>query len=99
VNEQPTVPVTSWRIFQAGNGHQHLLALLSHGPLRITSPIVRFDAMAAEVTTSSGRTYGLLAPPEGRQIQRTLLAANAVRAGLIDAVDVSEALWQLVLKQ
>ncbi len=99
VAEQPAVQVKSWRVIEAVNGDRHLLMILDHGPLRITSAIANFDPATAELTTQSGRRYELLCPPEERQVQLSLLAANAIRAGLIDGVDISDALWKLIKKQ
>jgi hypothetical protein len=99
VTEQPAVQVQSWRLFQAANGDRHLLAILDHGAVRTTSAIISFDPASAELTTQSGRKYQVLSPPEARQPQLTMLTANALRAGLVDALDLSDTLWQLVAKQ
>ncbi len=94
VAEQPSVQVKHWRIFRAANGNRHLLIILANGSLRITSAITSVDHATAELTTESGRRYQLLDLPEGRQPERTLLGAYALRSGLVDAVDVSDELWQ-----
>lgn len=99
VAEQPVVIVKSWRLFQAENGDQHPSIALDHGPLRITSPIVGFNPVSAELTTQSGRRYQLVGPPEVRRLQVEQLVAMGAHAGLIDPVDLSDSQWQLVVKQ
>jgi hypothetical protein len=99
VAEQPSVKVSSWRVVKAMTGDLHLLIILDHGPLRITSSIANFNPATAEMITQSGRRYEVIGPPEERQHQLSLLAASAVPAGLGDAQDVSHALWQAITKQ
>ncbi len=96
VTEQPVVQVNSWRVVEAKNGNRHLAAVLDRGPLRTTSPIATFNPATAELTTTSGRKYELLGPPEARQPQLALLAANVARVGLSDSVDISDTLWQSI---
>jgi len=96
VAEQPAVKVRSWRVIEAASGGRHLLAILEHGPVRITSPVVGFDSTTGELKTQSGRSYELIGPPEARQPQLALLNANALRAGVVSFVDVSDSLWQLI---
>jgi hypothetical protein len=99
VAEEPTVWVDSWRITKTVSGDLHLHAILESGSLRITSSIVTFVPETATLTTQSGRRYELLGPPESRRLQLTMLNANAVRAGLAAAVDISDDLWERVTKQ
>ncbi len=99
VADQPTVAVKSWRVMQAVNGDRHLLTILESGPVRITSALCSFDPVRAELTTQSGRRYELVEPPETQPLQLALLHANAQRAGLLDAMDISDSIWQLVVKQ
>lgn len=73
--------------------------ILDTGSLRVTSSTAGFDAVAAVVTTSSGRKYELDGPPESRHAQLALLAANAQRVGLGDAADVSDSVWMAVTRQ
>jgi hypothetical protein len=100
VTDQPTVAVKSWRVVQALNGDQHLLTILEGGgPVRMTSALCSFDPVRAELTTQSGRRYELLVSPETQPLQLALLHANALRAGLLDATDISDSIWRLVVKQ
>lgn len=97
VTQQPSVQVKHWRAFEARSGNRHLLIILDHGSLRITSSITGFDGVAGALITQSGRRYQLLGSPETGQAQRTQLTAYALRAGLVDPVDVSDALWQMLV--
>jgi hypothetical protein len=99
VEEQPTVAVKCWRVMQAVNGDRHLLTILESGPVRITSALCSLDPVRSELTTQSGRRYELLGPPETQPVQLALLHANALRAGLPNAVDISDSIWQLVAQQ
>ena len=99
VAEQSIVQTKSWRIVETVAGDRHLLVILDSGSLRVTSATTSFDAAPAVVTTSSGRKYALDGPPESRHSQLALLAANAQRVGLGDAVDVSDSIWMAVTRQ
>lgn len=92
-SEQPLVRLDRWRLLQAPNGDQHLVAELPNGALRITSAIAASDAPSRSLTTSSGRRYLLDAPPTSDLVVLGKLAANAVRSGLGDAIDISEQTW------
>ena len=98
VEDQPAVQVRSWRLVEAPNGDQHLLVVLDHDPLRITSPLAGINKATAELITQSGRRYELSGPPETRELQLSLLTANAARAGLGDSVDISDELWRSIVK-
>jgi hypothetical protein len=99
VDDQPVVQPKSWRVFESATGSRHLVAILKHGPLRVTSRIIDFDNAAAVLTTESGRRYELNGPPEDKTLERALLAANALRCGLAGASDISASLWESVTKQ
>jgi hypothetical protein len=96
VSDQPRVEVDSWRLVQKMNGDAHLLVLMQGQALRVTSRIAHFDAVAAVLTTESGRGYRLLSEPEHRELQVGLLRENANRVGLGDAADISVDLWSIV---
>lgn len=100
VDEQPQVEVDSWRLLRAPEGTLHLVTLraLSEqgGTVRVTTPITVVDQEAGIVTTSSGRRYTLMGPPEDRHIERELLLTGAIRLGMGAAVDVSVLAWDQV---
>lgn len=100
VGEQPLVEVHSWRVLRAPERSLHLVTLtgLSEqgGTVRVTSAITAVDQDAGIVTTSSGRRYLLMGPPEDRDLQRELLRNGAVRLGMGTAVDVSVLAWDQV---
>ena len=96
VSVQPLVSIRYWRAFEAASGQKHLLIVLQSGSLRITSSIAAVDLLTSTLITQSGRRYQLLDAPEQRQTERAILAAYAVSAGLANATDVSDALWQWI---
>jgi hypothetical protein len=96
VDEQPSVAVGCWRVIEAANGHQHLLAILESGAVRMTSPLAGIVKATGDLVTQSGRRYELLCPPETRHPQVTVLLANAARSGITCFTDVSDSLWQAV---
>ncbi|MBA4342307.1 MAG: hypothetical protein C0423_09165 [Methylibium sp.] len=89
--------VYSWLMLKAGAGELHLVTLrhrgIDHGVVRLTSPIASIDNSARVVTTSSGRQYSLMGPPEGRTLEQQVLREGAARLGLPDATDVSGWVW------
>jgi len=100
VGEQPLVEVHSWRVLRAPERSLHLVTRtgLSEqgGTVCVTSSITAVDQDAGIVTTSSGRRYLLMGPPEDRDIQRELLREGAVRLGMGTAVDVTVLAWDQV---
>lgn len=100
VEAQPRVQVHSWRLIRTPSGKLHLATLRDlsdqRGTVRVTSPISAVDRDGRVVTTSSGREYELMGPPEEREIEREVLLAGAVRLGMGDAVDVTVFAWDLV---
>jgi hypothetical protein len=90
---QPEVLVLSWRVFQLNNGDRHLFAILDSGSLRMTSALASFNVVRGMLTTKSGRHYKLCGPPEEGTVQLAMMHAYALRAGLLDPVDVSDELW------
>ncbi len=99
VSAQPLVSVRHWRALEAAGGQIHLLIVLESSSLRITSSIAAVDLPSATLITQSGRRYQLLDAPEQRQAERAQLTAYAVSAGLANATDVSDALWQWITLQ
>lgn len=100
VEAQPRQEVHSWRLLRAPSGTLHLVTLrnLSEAgaTVRVTSPIMAVDQAAGIVTTSLGRQYALMCPPEERDFERDLLHRGAVRLGMGEAVDVSVFAWDQV---
>jgi hypothetical protein len=97
VDVQPGMEVHSWRLPRVPSDELHLVTLRDlsdeRGTVRVTSAIAVFDDGARVVTTSSGRQYALMGPPETREFEFDLLQGGAVRLGLGDAVDVSVLAW------
>jgi hypothetical protein len=92
--------VHSWRLLRVPAGELHLVTLRDlsdeRGTVRVTSAIAAIAALddgARVVTTSSGRKYALMGPPETREFELDLLQGGAVRLGLVDAADVSVLAW------
>lgn len=100
VAAQPRMEVHSWRLIREPSGTLHLVTLRDlteeQGTVRVTSAITAVDQEAGIVTTSSGRQYALMGPPEERSLERDLLQGGAVRLGMGDAVDVSVLAWDQV---
>lgn len=100
VPAQPRMEVHSWRLIRTPAGTLHLVTLRDlndeRGTVRVTSSIMSVDRVLQVVTTSSGRQYALMGPPEERDFERDLLQGGAVRLGLGDAVDVSAFAWDQV---
>lgn len=65
--------------------------------VRVTSPVSAVDRKRRTVTTSSGRVYNLRAAPEEDRMAVALLRANAIRVGLLGAIDVSDDAWTELL--
>lgn len=93
VDDQATVDVLSWRLFQAPAGALHLMTYRDGQTVRVTSPVSAVDLKRRTLATSSGRLYKLLASPEEDRMAVALLRANAIRVGLLGAIDVSDDAW------
>lgn len=93
VSEQPHVDLHHWRLFKAASGEVHLSAEIAPGTMRITTPLVAVELAQGCCITLSGRRYQLCGPPEGGELLRALLQANAERSGLAAATDVSDTIW------
>lgn len=92
VEEQPDMKVHSWRLVRLPCGDRHLVTLRNGGIARVTSAVESVDLASRTVTTTSGRLYTLLAPPEAGQPERDVLnAAAAQLLGRTDTLDVSDA--------
>ncbi len=80
IDAQPQMEVYSWRMLKSTDGELHLAKLrdrdMGHGVVRLTSAIAAIDNSARVVTTSSGRQYSLLGPPESRTLEQQLLWAG-----------------------
>ncbi|WP_056192210.1 hypothetical protein [Pelomonas sp. Root1237] len=89
--------VHSWRVIRTPLNKLHLLTLWNlsaeSGTVRVSSTIAAVDSDACVVTTSSGRRYELMCPPETREFERDVLQRGAVKLGMGDAVDVSVFAW------
>lgn len=100
VEELQYVDVTSWLVIRASSGKLHLVTLVSTAvgdrTVGLSSPISSVDSGGRIVTTSSGRRYELMGPPEVRELERDLLHSGAVRLGMGNAVDVSVFAWDLL---
>lgn len=97
VEEQATVEALSWRLFLASTGALHLMTYRDGQTVRVTSPVSAVDRKRRTVTTSSGRVYNLRAAPEEDHMAVALLRANAIRVGLLGAIDVSDDAWTELL--
>lgn len=92
VEEQPDMKVHSWRLVRLPCGDRHLVTLRNGGIARVTSAVESVDLASGTVTTTSGRLYKLLAPPEAGQPERDVLNAAAAQIlGRTDALVVSDA--------
>lgn len=96
VESQPSVELQHWRILVRGNGHMHLAAQLDLGSLRVTTKLQCMDVSRGIVTTESGRSYRLCAPPEEDELLRPLIELNALRNLLMISGDVSQAVWNAI---
>lgn len=100
VDLQPRMEVDSWRLLRTPVGTLHLVTLrrLSEqgGTVRVTTRITVVDQVAGIVTTTSGRQYALVGPPEDRQFERELLLNGAIKLGMGASVDVSVLAWDQV---
>ena len=78
---QPTMVAHSWRMLKSLPGTLHLVTLrdrdADRGVVRLTSAVVSIDLRAKRVTTSSGRRYSLLVPPERAALAQQVLWAGA----------------------
>lgn len=93
VDEQPTVILNTWRVVETAAGQRRILAQMPGGSFRITSPLAAFDCRRWTARTSSGRVYEFGQAPTEDEFIRAAFAANAARAGLTSATDVSLQLW------
>lgn len=75
----------------------HLMTYRDGQTVRVTSPVSAVDRKRRTVTTSSGRVYNLRAAPEEDRMAVALLRANAIRVGLLGAIDVSDDAWTELL--
>jgi len=96
VESQPSVELQHWRILVRGNGHMHLAAQLDSGALRVTTKLQCMDVSRGIVTTESGRSYRLCAPPEEDELLRPLILLNALRNLLMISGDVSQVVWNAI---
>jgi hypothetical protein len=93
VDEQPSVAPRAWRVFE-WLGELRIAAVMDDDAIRLTSPVVAFDARARALITSSGRVYSLDVPPTERIALRKLFEARLLHSGLDAAEDVSDVLWK-----
>lgn len=94
VGEQSHMKVHCWRLVQMPSGTQHLVTLRNAGIARVTSPIGSIDHQKRTFTTSSGRVYVVVVPPEVAELERRVLKAAAASVlGTADTLDVSDAAW------
>ena len=97
VEAQSRLQVDSWRLIRMPSGELHLATLRDlseeQATVRVTSALSSLDAVTGDATTSSGRQYVLMGPPETRQSSLTLLHGGAASLGLGDAVDISDLVW------
>lgn len=90
---QSTLVPAEWRILELPQGDRFLMAILSNGAVRSTSPIVSAIRDTPGVITSSGRAYLLTQAPATDPEAMLKLLGNAARVGLSNAIDVSEQVW------
>lgn len=94
------IEVHSWLVIRARSGSLHLVTLrdvsAGRGTVCVTSAISAVDSDGRVVTTSSGRRYELMGPPEARDLERDVLRCGAVSLGMGEAVDVSVFAWDLL---
>jgi hypothetical protein len=93
VDEQPSVAPRAWRVFE-WLGELRIAAVMDDDAIRLTSPVVAFNAQARALITSSGRVYSLDVPPTERIALRRLFEARLLHSGLDAAEDVSDLLWE-----
>lgn len=92
--------VQSWRLVRLPCGDRHLVTLRNGGIARVTSAVESVDLASRTVTTTSGRLYSLLAPPEAGQLERGVLQAAAAQLlGRTDTLDVSDATWEEMIRR
>lgn len=93
VDEQPSVTPRAWRVFE-WLGELRITAVMDDDAIRLTSPVVAFNAQARALITSSGRVYSFDVPPTERLSLRRLFEARLLHGGLDAAEDVSDLLWE-----
>jgi hypothetical protein len=93
VDEQPSVAPRAWRVFE-WLGELRIAAVMDDDAIRLTSPVVAFNAQARALITSSGRVYSFDVPPTERVSLRRLFEARLLHSGLDAAEDVSDLLWE-----
>lgn len=93
VDEQPSVTPRAWRVFE-WLGELRIAAVMDDDAIRLTSPVVAFNAQARALITSSGRVYSFDVPPTERISLRRLFEARLLHSGLDAAEDVSDHLWE-----
>lgn len=100
VEDQPRMNAHSWRLIQTFSGDLHLATLrhrmADRGVVRLSSAISTVDINTRTMTTSSGRSYVLIGPPEERHLEYNALFAGIARLGISDGMDVSTAVWSLM---
>jgi hypothetical protein len=100
VEDQPRMKAYSWRLIKTFSGALHLATLrhrvADRGVVRLSSAISAVDTETRTVTTTSGRSYVLIGPPEDRHLEYNALFAGAARLGITDGMDVSAALWRFM---
>ena len=100
VEQQPAMKVHSWRLVRLPCGDRHLVTLRNGGIARVTSAVESVALASRTVTTTSGRLYSLLAPPEAGQLERDVLQAAAAQLlGRTDTLDVSDATWEEMIRR
>ena len=96
VESKPTVALRHWRILVRGNADLHLCAQLDSGSLRLTSKLQCVELAQGTVTTESGRSYRLCAPPEKDDVLLGLMQRYALREIQSVSGDESEVVWQAI---
>lgn len=63
VADEPVATLQRWQVMILPNGDRHFCGFLANGKVRISTPIVEFDADTQTGKTQSGRYYRLDGPP------------------------------------
>jgi len=62
VSAEPEEYLTHWQIITVSTGERFFCGLRANGSIRISTPIVEYDAIMQTGRTQSGRLYRLIGP-------------------------------------
>lgn len=95
VDEQPTLSLVRWQVFQLPNGDRHFVGYaLENAEGRVSTAVRDLDLRLLRGVTATGRVYCLLGAPgidgDGQYVWRRWLDIN----GLADCKDVTAEVWE-----